>query len=106
MARVGPVQPPAPFDARFDEATAALTVTGDIDDSNVQDLAAALADRSALDLTVDLTGVTYLPSVAVGALVDALRKAETNGGSVTVTAGPGTIAEHVLRVTGIPHRTD
>lgn len=99
------MQHSVPFAVRFDESTTTLAVTGDIDDGNVSALAAALADRASSDQVVDLTGVTYLPSVAVGALVDALRNAEAHGGSLVVAAAEGTIAEHVLRVTGIPHRT-
>jgi anti-anti-sigma factor len=59
-----------------DGGSAVLSVTGEIDMSNVGVFTAAIAEamtQASLDggvLTIDLTGVEYLDSAAIGALFD------------------------------------
>ena len=66
--------PEVPLAVEFDEAAAVLAVSGDLDEESTETLRRAIEEHSAgftTGLTVDLTGATYLPSVAVGVLVRA-----------------------------------
>ena len=97
-----------PFLAELDLDAHTLHVSGDVEDSDVADLRSAI--DTALDdettLVVDLTSVSYLPSVAIGALVDATQSAAQRGGGLEIVARRGTVAHRVLEVCGIAHRSD
>jgi len=95
-----------PCAAQLDPATRTVTVSGDVEDSDIADLRSAI--DAALDgstsLTVDLSQVSYLPSVAIGALVRARMAAEERGATIELVAASGTVAQRVLEVCGIAHR--
>lgn len=91
----------------YDHDLSVLRVTGELDGGEVSDLKQQIDDHTqsfTLPLVIDLSGVDYLPSLAVSALVFAIRRADQRGGSVQLVAGEGTIAERVLAVSGVPHR--
>lgn len=97
-----------PFSSAYDAGTSTLTICGAVDELAAPtfraDLAAATAAGGAGPVVVDLTEVDYLPSVAVSVLVSALGGPE---GSVPVLrATRGTIAQRVLEMCGLPHRTE
>jgi anti-anti-sigma factor len=96
-----------PFSAAYEPGTSTLTVGGAVDELAAptfrDDLAAALAAGPG-PVVVDLTEVDYLPSVAVSVLVAAL--AAKGGGAPVLRAARGTIAQRVLELCGLPHRTE
>lgn len=96
-----------PFDATYDPASSVLRVSGSIDPDLADDLAAALASaRSDADrrVTIDLSNVTYLPSIGVAVLVQGMRRAVQDAVDLVLVAAKGTVAERVLHLTGIPHQ--
>lgn len=95
-----------PFSAAYEPGTSTLTVGGAVDELAAptfrDDLAAALAAGPG-PVVVDLTDVDYLPSVAVSVLVAALA---AGGTPLELRATRGSIAQRVLELCGLPHRTD
>lgn len=99
--------PEVPLAVEFDETTAVLAVSGDVDEDSTETLRLAIEEHSAgfaTPLTVDLTGVTYLPSVAVGVLVRAGQGFEASGARFEMVAATGSLAQRVLTVSAMPHR--
>lgn len=97
-----------PFSSTFHPATQTLAVAGAVDElarsAFRSDLAAAAAQCPEV-LVVDLTEVDYFPSVAVSVLVDLMKNDGTGPAKVELRAGAGTIAQRVLQLCGLPHRT-
>jgi len=58
----------------------------------------------AVGLVVDLTGVRHLASAGVRLLFDLATDAEIGGSSLVVRVAPGSVAEHVLALTGFGAR--
>ncbi|MGB0100832.1 MAG: STAS domain-containing protein [Nocardioides sp.] len=96
-----------PYAAAYDDTDGVLTVTGSVDELSGpafrEDLAKA-SDGYARDLTVDLTGVDFFPSLAVGVLAVAAKQARTAGHSFDVVAAPGSIVARVLTISALPYR--
>lgn len=100
--------PDGPFLATFDEATGVLRVSGEIDEVSAVDLRSALAKHtgdSSQGLVVDLSAVTFLPSLAVGVLANAREKALAAGVPFEMVASDGSIAQRVLAVCALPYRS-
>jgi anti-anti-sigma factor len=78
-----------------------LVVSGSIDEQSVDEFRSALHRyvSGTPNAIVDLSDVDFLPSMAVGALVGAMKRAE---GSLTIVAGDGCVAAKVLAICGIP----
>ena len=53
---------------------------------------------------MDLTGVDFFPSLAVGVLAVALKNARNAGRTLEVVAAPGSIVARVLTVSALPFR--
>ena len=99
---------PSSITVDLDETSGTLTVTGDLDEVVVGELRDALEKHTGgytRSLVVDLSGVDYLPSVAVGVLAKAMRQAADHGQGIELVAAEGTIAQRVLLVCALPHRT-
>jgi anti-anti-sigma factor len=96
-----------PYAASFDPAAGLLSVTGSVDELSGpafrSDLEKA-TDHFARDATVDLTGVDFFPSLAVGVLAVALKNARNAGHTLDVVAAPGSIVARVLTVSALPFR--
>lgn len=89
-----------PFHASRDQETGALIVGGAIDELAVADFRQALRDATddyTAGAVVDLNGVTFMPSVAVGVLLGALARAP----GTRVEVGSGTTAHVVLQTLGL-----
>jgi anti-anti-sigma regulatory factor len=54
---------------------------------------------------VDLTGATYLPSVAIAVLVRAGQGFAASGARFELVATSGSLAQRVLTVSAMPHRS-
>lgn len=99
---------PGSFTAEYDDATHVLTVAGELDEAASAALREAIDARSdghTRPLVIELSAVDYLPSAAVGVLARAHKQATTAGQELELLATEGTIAQRVLLVCGLPHRT-
>jgi anti-anti-sigma factor len=79
-----------------------LSVFGVLDELSVDDFRTALHQAlsdSPEALTVDLSNVCFLPSLAIGVLVGALK----TGAPIQLVASDGCIAARVLGITGLPY---
>ena len=97
-----------PLSYDYDAACCALVVQGSIDELNVHEFRSAVAAASnAADgqLTIDLDAVNFLPSVAIGVLAHAMRRAEQQGRSVALVAGERSVAARILQIAGLPLTT-
>ena len=94
------------FVVDHDQATSVLTVSGDVDEVSTPLLRDAIEEASAgftRSIAVDLSAVTYLPSVVIGVLAKAQQ--EFSGSSaMELIAADGTIAQRVLTVCAFPFR--
>ena len=67
-----------PASSTFDAEAQTLHVAGSIDELAVDDLRLAIyaaTDHYTRDLTIDLSDVNFLPSMAIGVLASAMRQA-------------------------------
>lgn len=96
-----------PYAASYDAEAGLLSVTGSVDELSGpafrSDLEKA-SDHFARDVTVDLTGVDFFPSLAVGVLAVAIKNARNAGHTIDVVAAPGSIVARVLTVSALPFR--
>ncbi|WP_193605545.1 STAS domain-containing protein [Nocardioides dongkuii] len=76
-----------------------MSLFGSIDELSIDSLRATLAELRT-PTAVDLSDVTYLPSMALNVF---LRAMADGSEKITLQARPGTIAQRVLHVTGLPH---
>jgi anti-sigma B factor antagonist len=84
-----------------DEVTV-ITVSGELDLATVPALRGALlgaVDRRARRLVLDLSGVTFIDSVGVGAVLHAKRRIGSNGAFVVVLA-EDSYAQVIFEVVG------
>jgi anti-sigma B factor antagonist len=83
---------------------AQVTAVGEIDLFTAPDLKAALRDviveAGATDVTIDLTGATFLDSTGIAALFGAYRWLRARDGKLTVLADDPAIVEP-LELTGL-----
>lgn len=91
----------------FDATSRVLNVSGDLDEEPVAALRHVLAERGRENgegFVVDLSGVTYLPSAAVGVLARASQDLEAAGVPLELAAAAGSVAQRVLTVCAMAHR--
>jgi anti-sigma B factor antagonist len=88
--------------------TAVLTLAGELDMHTVprlrMRLAAALAQGDA-SVLVDLTGITFMDSTGLAALVSGMRRARRSGGSLVLIT-PGGPVLRMLRITNLDSMFD
>jgi anti-sigma B factor antagonist len=80
-----------------------VTVVGDIDlysAPKLREMLHRLLDGHPHDVVIDLSGVPFMDSMALGVLLGALKRARLAGGTVRL-AGPNALATKVLRITGL-----
>jgi anti-anti-sigma factor len=84
-------------------ATWRLAPAGEIDMSNADSLMSAchdLVEQRGITLEVDLSGLTYIDSSGIGALVALLRLLESRDSQMHIT-NPSGIVERVLELSGL-----
>jgi anti-anti-sigma factor len=87
----------------YDETTSVLTVSGELDGPAMDGVAQSASEHlQAGDLALDLSGVTFLPSSAISALVGVRRHAKECGHVLRVSADDGTIAARILYLSAFP----
>lgn len=83
---------------------ATVELAGEIDAATVglmkQDIGDAIAANPGTIVTIDMTGVTFLDSTGLGALVSALRQAHDNGGDIRITNVASNVRK-VFDITGL-----
>lgn len=96
------------YSSSFDEGSSTLTVTGEIDEAAGVVLREEISKYSrefSRGLRIDLSGVDYFPSLAVGVLATARRKAAQAGVGLGLLAAEGTVAQRVLTICQLEHET-
>jgi len=86
-----------------DSATARLTASGEVDSSSAPTLRARLddvLDKGAVDLTVDLTGVTFLDSAGLCVLAATHRRAVRSDVRLRVLASSRAVIRP-MQITGL-----
>ena len=88
-------------------ATAVVTLRGELDAHDAPRLREAFAgalgelgDAGEPRLVLDLTGVAFMDSTALGAVVGALRRVREAGGEMPVVL-PDTPARRIFEITGL-----
>ena len=84
-----------------------LRVTGDLETEGTAALRSAIAKHSqdyTAKMVVELTDVTYCPSLAIAMLVTATKLFKASGTSFEMAAATGSVADRVLRICGLGHR--
>ena len=103
-----PVSGPRPRELACRHEDGRLVVAGPVDRVSIDAFSSALrraARGGSVDLEVDLTDVAHLTSVGVQALAEALVHAEHGQAQLRLVAAPGSPAQHVLDVAGLPYLT-
>ena len=97
-----------PLDCVYDDASRTLFVSGSVDETATHQLREAIEKYSVgytQDLIVDLGDVNFLPSVGVGVLAAATRRADETGHAIGLIALDGSVPMQVLKICGLPHST-
>lgn len=92
-----------PLTSAYDPETRTLAFSGTVDEGVLDRFSGDIA-AAGTPLVVDLSDVDYFPSVAVRALVAAIRS-DVGPPTCDLLAAPGTVAQRVLHICGLPHRT-
>jgi anti-sigma B factor antagonist len=80
-----------------------ITVSGRIDSSNATELDSALAevtDNDRYNIVLDLSGIEYMSSAGLRAIVGSYRECRTHGGDVRI-ANPSDRAREVFDLAGL-----
>ena len=96
------------YSASFDEGSSTLALRGEIDEAAgvlLRDEITKYSSDFSRTIRVDLTAVDYFPSLAVGVLATARRKAEQAGSDLVLAAAEGTVAQRVLTICNLEHET-
>ena len=87
-----------------EDGTARVTIRGEIDFSNADEVAqglrAAVSQGSPSEIRVDLAGATFIDSTGLGALIEGYRAA-SDARARFVVANPSPSFRRVLSVTGL-----
>jgi anti-sigma B factor antagonist len=83
------------------DGTRVVKVSGDLELYTVSELKSELAQQGPrARIVVELSGVTFLDSTALGAIVQAARKLRDEGGDLTLVCSDSNILK-VLTITGL-----
>jgi anti-anti-sigma factor len=99
--------PSQPLAVEYDATARVLRVEGELDQEGTEVLRAAIAEHSqayTTELAVDLSEVTYCPSVAIGMLVTATKLFRASGTPFELAARTGSMAARVLTLCAISFR--
>ena len=85
--------------ARFD-GTAVVEVAGELDIESAPELAKELGSLEPCDVTVDLTGVTFVASSGLRCLADAHQRMHGDGSTLRVR-GASRVVRRTFEITGL-----
>jgi anti-anti-sigma factor len=80
-----------------------LVLRGEVDEHTCQRLADDLSLALFDGLVVDLSAVTFFPSVGVNAVAQVMHRAQLCGVQLRVVTERGCLADRILSICGIPH---
>jgi anti-sigma B factor antagonist len=89
---------------RLDGREARFTLEGDVDLASGQTIRSAVCealDEGARDVTLDLSGVTFLDSTGLSALLNTARDIDRRGGTVRCEAPQGGEPRVVIDLAGV-----
>jgi anti-sigma B factor antagonist len=89
---------------RLEDRTARFTLDGEVDLSSgqtVRDAVCEALDEGAREIVLDLTGVTFLDSTGLNALLNTARDVDRRGGSLRCEAPPGGEPRVVIDLAGV-----
>jgi anti-sigma B factor antagonist len=89
---------------RLDGSAAQFTLDGDVDLASgqiVRDAVCEALDEGARDIRLDLTGVTFLDSTGLTALLNSARDVDRRGGRLSVDAPHGGEPRVVIDLAGV-----
>jgi anti-anti-sigma factor len=92
----------------LDEDRGLLVVHGELDEPATVELRETLGkatEEFTQRLAVDLAGVTFMPSPAIGVLATSQAKTRRNGADLVLVAPTGTIAQRLLAICALDHVT-
>src|SRR4051812_19998028 len=95
----------APRAAAEDNGTVVVTLTGEIDLANADEVEREIGSRITnqhLNAVVDLSDVTYIDSVGLRFLFTLAVQLQTTQIALTFVAPPGTPARRVMELAGLP----
>jgi anti-anti-sigma factor len=95
-----------PYTASYDADERVLYVAGSVDEIAGPVFREDLAkhtEQHTLPLVVDLSGVEFFPSLAVGVLAVAMRQSRESGAEIEVRAREGGIVARVLTICALPY---
>jgi anti-sigma B factor antagonist len=97
-------EPLAHLEFERSESAVRISVAGEIELSNAEELKDRLeqATADAGSVVVDLTRVTFIDSRGIRLLIHLSRRLEAAGAELTLVAPPESIAGGVLRLTPVP----
>jgi anti-sigma B factor antagonist len=100
------------YETHDDGATAVVTLRGELDAHDASRLrelfSAAVTELEAASrpcLVVDLTGVAFLDSTALGTIIGAVRRVREAGGELRIVL-PETAARRIFEITGLDEVLD
>lgn len=94
----------ATVDAAADGGVVRVAVTGEVDLSNAGDVERSIlasVSNEATGVLIDLTGVVYLDSAGLRVLYSLAARLDVLQIGLEVTAPPGSVAHHVIELTGL-----
>jgi anti-sigma B factor antagonist len=80
-----------------------VNVSGEVDiytAPRLKDEIVALIDEGAANMVVDLSGVTFIDSTALGVLIGGIRRVHTLGGELVMVAQSRPV-QRILAITGL-----
>lgn len=100
--------PASVYAVSYDEQTSTLRLSGELDELVADQLRDDIARHSAghtRSITLDLTDVTFLPSVAIGIVAGSQGRARSHGCELVLRAAQGSVASRVLTLVAFDHDT-
>jgi anti-anti-sigma factor len=94
------------FGYELDEERKGLLVHGELDADAYLELRRAIENASGdhtSDLAIDVAGVTFMPSIAIGVLAAAEAASRRNFRTITLVAPPGSVAQPLPTICAIDH---
>lgn len=87
--------------ARDIPGTHIVALHGELDIASVDGLADALAGRAGSTVVVDLSGLTFMDSTGIGALVVARNRVQSKGSGQLVVSRPSAIVREAMEIVGL-----
>ena len=94
-----------PFSHELSDDAQTLTLHGEVDEEaavRLRELLRTLGTGVGDELTIELSDVDFLPSVAIGVLASARKIMGRDDVSTRFVAARGTVAQRILTICGLP----